>query len=310
MVSELARSRARSSGPVLADAADGQDPACDGQRHIGESKVPTMSVMTFIASLVSTLAWPVIVLVLAVLFRRQIGGLVHNLAERVKHLTKVQTPAGSAEFDNQLIRVKEDIAPIVRGEEEKAGIPTQEATALESTDELSVSTTQHESPNGSADHPAEPNDVTREFKTWVSADHIVMDNSDLREMREESPEAMLLGAWSRLEVTINLIAFNLRINVKKRSFLWAALAVIDRLHAAGVLEDAPNAASVVTRLGHMRNSVAHSKEEITKLQAYEYAVSALQISNLLINAYNRLPPERSLWQTSPANSGDHSPPSS
>jgi len=294
----------------IADAADRQDSACNGQHYIGDSKVPVMSVMTFISSLVSTLAWPVIVLVLALIFRQQIAGLVHNLAERVKHLTKLQTPAGSAEFDDQLIKVKEDIAPIVRGEEGKAGIQTEAITDSKSSDEPPENAIQHESPAASIDHSEEPNDVTRAFETWVSADRIVMDNSDLREMRQESPEAMLLGAWNRLEVTINLVAFNLKIDVRNRSFLWVALAVIDRLHRSGVLEDAASAASVVTRLGHMRNSAANSKGEITRLQAYEYAVSALQIANLLINAYNRLPAKRDLWQTSQTNRGDDSRPSS
>src|SRR5712692_3947700 len=280
----------------IADAADRQDSACNGQHYIGDSKVPVMSVMTFISSLVSTLAWPVIVLVLALIFRQQIAGLVHNLAERVKHLTKLQTPAGSAEFDDQLIKVKEDIAPIVRGEEGKAGIQTEAITDSKSSDEPPENAIQHESPAASIDHSEEPNDVTRAFETWVSADRIVMDNSDLREMRQESPEAMLLGAWNRLEVTINLVAFNLKIHVRNRSFLWVALAVIDRLHRSGVLEDAASAASVVTRLGHMRNSAANSKGEITRLQAYEYAVSALQIANLVINAYKRLPAKRDLWQ--------------
>src|ERR1039457_324615 len=155
-------------------------------------------------TLVQTLAWPVIVLVLALIFRRQLAGLVHNLAERVKQLTKVQTPAGSAEFDNQLIKVKEDIAPIVEGEEAKAGTPAGAAAPTEPTGELSESITRHESANGSIGRPNEPRDVTREFKSWVSADHILMDNSDLREMREESPAAILLGAWNRLEVAINL----------------------------------------------------------------------------------------------------------
>jgi hypothetical protein len=50
------------------------------QKHTDNSKLPTMSVMTFVASLVSTLAWPLIVLAVALIFRQQLAKLVQNLA--------------------------------------------------------------------------------------------------------------------------------------------------------------------------------------------------------------------------------------
>lgn len=268
-----------------------------------------MGVLSFIASLVGTVAWPVVVLVLALIFRRQLIGFVNNLAERMKHLKRLQTPAVSAEFDDQLIEVKEDIAPIVSSAEEKA-IETQ----LEATAQKVNATPQNTTPHKPPDTPLTDSDQYPETQNtidWVSADRIVMDNSDLRELRQESPEAMVLGAWNRLETTISLIALNLKIDAKKRNRVASsASAAIGRLHELKVLEDAEGSINIVARLRGMRNEVAHSSEKITKLQAYEYAVSALQMTNLLINAYNNFAARPGFRQVPQTTDGSDSSPSS
>jgi hypothetical protein len=273
-----------------------------------------MSVMSFIATLVNTLAWPIVVLVLGFIFRHQVAQLMHNLAERVKHLTKLQTPAGSAEFDNQLIAVKEDIAPIVRSQNDvqsstaSASGVDETATEAESDDE-SQKLLRHYSAHSVVDRWESLDNINPEFGDWISADRIVP-HTDLREMQQESPEAMISGAFNRLEVTVDLVAFDLKINVKSHGFLWIALAVLDQLHRRKVLKDAVSTAAVITRLEQMRNSVVSSSGDITKLQAYEYAVSAWQISNLLIDAYNRLPTKNNPWEASRVKGDEDSSPSS
>jgi hypothetical protein len=72
-----------------------------------------MSGMQFADSLVRDLAWPATVLVIAVIFRSQFRVMMGNLADRMKFLRKIQTPAGSAEFQDQLDNVQRDIGPIV-----------------------------------------------------------------------------------------------------------------------------------------------------------------------------------------------------
>jgi hypothetical protein len=263
-----------------------------------------MGVLAFIASLVGNVAWPIVVLVLALVFRHQLVGLVNNLAERMKHLKRLQTPAGSAEFDDQLIEVKEEIAPLVNGAEQKA-IESQLEVTTKELDAMPQGTALHESPDMPLVHSesSEGQNIT----DWVSADRIVMDNSDLSELGQESPEAMVLGAWNRLETTIDLIALNLKIGVKKRRYSSSlASIVIGRLNELEVLNDAEDSITVIARLRGMRNSVAHASEKITKLQAYEYAVSALQMTNLLINAYNNYAAGPRFRQVSQATDGSNS----
>jgi hypothetical protein len=237
----------------------------------------------------------------------------------MKHLKRLQTPAGSAEFDDQLIKVKEDIAPIAKDEEEKEA----EMLASSKAAEIAIENLDRE-PDTSSDHSGEqqqrsqpptdagqrPYGMVSELDRWVSADRIIAD-SNLDELRQESPEAMILGAWSRLETTVKLIAFNLKLNVpKNRSPFGIALAVIDRLQEFGELEDSTGVVTAITRLRDLRNSVAHAREEPTKLQGYEYGVSAIQISNLLVNAYNRLPADAQFRWPAPATGAEDSPPSS
>lgn len=254
-----------------------------------------MTVMSFIASLVDTLAWPVILLVLVLIFRQQVAGLITNLAERMRHLKRLQTPAGSAEFDDELIKVKKDIAPIAADEEKREELNDRVQDDSRTIHKPSQDSRQREPSDVPLDQTEEPNNQVKDSRTSISVDSIVVDNSDIKELQWESPEAMLLGAWSRLQVAVNIVAFNLNIKRANRSFISMATAAIERLSGHGALDDPVAATSVVARLAKMRNSVAHSRIEITKLQAYEYAVSALQISNFLINSYNRLPPKTDLF---------------
>jgi hypothetical protein len=84
------------------------------------ARLRIMSGMTFASTLVRALAWPVIILAIAIIFRQQFRVLVHNLGERIKHLTKLNTPAGSLEFAEDLHDLYKDMAPMVK----EAPLPT------------------------------------------------------------------------------------------------------------------------------------------------------------------------------------------
>jgi hypothetical protein len=68
--------------------------------------IKAVSVLEFISSLVSSLAWPAVVAVLGFVFRRQLKDLIARLASRVDRLKKVKGPGSfEAEFED----LKEDL---------------------------------------------------------------------------------------------------------------------------------------------------------------------------------------------------------
>jgi hypothetical protein len=66
-----------------------------------DGTIEAVSVLEFISSLVSSLAWPAVVAVLGFVFRKQLKDLIARLASRVDRLTKVKGPGSfEAEFED------------------------------------------------------------------------------------------------------------------------------------------------------------------------------------------------------------------
>ncbi len=63
----------------------------------------TMNGLEFIAQMTQSLAWPLVVVILLVMFREQ-------LRSRVADLSKISFPGGAAEFDKQASEVKSSLA--------------------------------------------------------------------------------------------------------------------------------------------------------------------------------------------------------
>ncbi len=62
-----------------------------------------MSALEFVSSLVKSLAWPILVVVLAIAFRASLERLIGQLGEKiVKGLTKAKFPGGELDFDSGL----------------------------------------------------------------------------------------------------------------------------------------------------------------------------------------------------------------
>jgi hypothetical protein len=229
-----------------------------------------MSGSALAASLASSLAWPIVVLVIVFVLRKQLGVLVRNLADRMAHLARVQTPVGSAEFDSKLLEVKKELDPVPA--------TTRVNTALQETI-TEESQSDPEQRRTSAGH------------LWLGSSNriIIPDIANPRELEADSPEATVLASWNRIEIAVQLVAYNLGIDVKDRSFQQYAIAVIASLGKQGVMPDFAAKTDALLKLAAMRNLVAHrGSEEITKLQAVEYAVSAIRLAELVVDAYNRL----------------------
>ena len=74
-----------------------------------------MSATDLAASLIASLAWPVVLLVLLLVFRDQMGGLLAALRERVQDLTEATGPGNtSLKFEKALERVEGNFVGGVR----------------------------------------------------------------------------------------------------------------------------------------------------------------------------------------------------
>jgi hypothetical protein len=64
----------------------------------------------FVAQIIESIAWPVAVIILVLLFRHRIGELLHDLRGRMRDLREISGPAGiGAKFAAGVDEVKEDI---------------------------------------------------------------------------------------------------------------------------------------------------------------------------------------------------------
>lgn len=72
-----------------------------------------MNAFEFVASLVNSLAWPVVVGVLIVVLRTQIRAIFARLGDRVADLKSLRGPGGtSAEFDDRVLDVKQEVSAL------------------------------------------------------------------------------------------------------------------------------------------------------------------------------------------------------
>lgn len=250
-----------------------------------------MSILAFISSL----AWPVVVLIVVLVFRRQLHTLAGNLAERVKHLTKVQTPMVSADFEGELVKAQSeidlseidftalarqaasDIASVTSGAESLPGEPASSPPPR----------------RGVTVNPPETPDVIVKgvdgrVEYIVQAKHFTFDN--LPELAQNSPEGTILTAWNLVEETILDLAQSVDMDdsdLDNRSISndWPTDELLRRLGPYLPIGSNPDAVlSVINRLSRMQNTIVKGRPGTTKLEAYDYAATALRIVDILQTA--------------------------
>jgi hypothetical protein len=67
------------------------------------------AVLEFIASIVGSIAWPVVVLTLFLLFRLQLHTIIAGVAARIPNLLRFKVAGTEAEFDRQVAVLAEDV---------------------------------------------------------------------------------------------------------------------------------------------------------------------------------------------------------
>jgi hypothetical protein len=292
-----------------------------------------VDVLAFIATLVQALAWPVVVVILALILRRQLRAMVAQLAERMKALKTLKAPGTAFEFEDDLIDVKDKIARLAKvsekdhitgsdlfsgaddlippapGEDrfrdvqspDQDGYPDQDDGYLygypdpdEIPDPAGYSdqrgypeARRYRQPRGYR-RPAIPDEVMiadSDSKVFLLTQTITRDN--LAALAENSPEATVIAAWVIVERSIRRIAQRLNIDVKENSFAWLALTALNTLEDRGAFAESANVWSIMQKLNSLRDAVA-SGAKITKLEAYDYASTALQLAKILTDAYSKM----------------------
>ena len=211
-----------------------------------------MNVLSFISTLVQALAWPIAVIILAILFREQLSNFISALANRVKDLRRARGFGAEVEFDNELMDLKEKVDQLP-----KVTVPAGDTTV---SDDPSV-----------GPEPEAKNSDFFDSNPDIPQDEFTRKalGGQFAGLAQESPEGAVLGAWQELENNLKGLAETL--NIDEKDVIPMSFAISQEL---------PNLASelsVVNRLYRLRNSVAHGTQ-ITKLEAYDYAVTAHRLA--------------------------------
>lgn len=192
-----------------------------------------MNWLEFIASVIGSLAWPVVVLIFFFLFKKPVMSILSALAKRIPMLTKVNAPGGiSAEFQAGVDAVKEDVEAI----EEQVQTTVGKEITLE----------------WSTHAPTTP-----QWEPYAIA--------------EISPTAAVLASYKALEIAIRSAAERLgvRTDQKNGGVRNASMIAQDVAMAAG-LERNPLTLSV-GQLRRLRNEAAHRPDfEISVSSALGY----------------------------------------
>jgi hypothetical protein len=197
--------------------------------------------------------WPVVILILFLVFRRQVRKLLELLAGRVKDISSMRGFGVEFELAQQDTL---DARKAVDG------------MAQASKPDFDSGSTEFESV------------VPQAWTTSVE---------DLADRAQESPQTTIVAAWQQLDAAIRMLYRNLNPDTSASPGVVDQVAkVAATLHQQGVIDNSVVHAVLTTvmKLASSRDSV--EKRYVTKLEAYDYASSATQIARTLLDAYSRL----------------------
>jgi hypothetical protein len=261
-----------------------------------------MGVLSFIAALVQALAWPIAIVTLAVVFRRQLRTLVAQFAGRMKDLKSLRAPGTEIHFADTLLAAQVEIAQLPEVITEHPPIDTAEHPRIVTTDKDS-----EEKETKDKESQQEPRLIPGPKERTVTADSEVgtdrpftWPDSLAYDTRWRSavqgrkyaigyPETIVLGAWRYLDDTITKIARDMRIRIdKERGEWWPAWIVLRKLEQSGAISDANDVFSIVQKLRALKNSVLFETATVSQLEADEYSISARKVVKVIKNAYSAM----------------------
>jgi hypothetical protein len=215
------------------------------EMKIGDAKADdAMDWLTFISSIVGSIAWPIAAFAIAYLFRLQIKALL----SRIKTLRM---------GDNAV-----DFGEKLEEAEAVAGAVAVAEPVAEATIELGPVTQQP---------PA-----TRPFPT----EHTVwMENRIMPAQLRGSAEYAILAEWHKLEAEVHEIAEplfkNSLLGERRPPFRSVARALL----AEGIISSGTH--SLLVELQELRNTVVHNPQELTRVDAIRFSTLAEQAHQML-----------------------------
>jgi hypothetical protein len=263
-----------------------------------------MGVLPFIAALVQALAWPIVIVALAVVFRRQLRTLVVQFAERMKDLKSLRAPGTEIQFAETLLAARAEIAQLPEAVTEFPWVETEdkEAKDKESQQEPGLKPRPEEpaqsgvqyvpGPGRAASGPPRLDDtlpVPQEYaRDRVTRDDIRRSVIRAQDFVKDSPEETVLAAWRYVDDSIRSVGRDIQMWVNPDRGEWAhAWNILDFLEQRGALSGAKEVFSIIQKLRTLKDSVIHGNS-VSPLEAYDYGVSALQVVQVIKNAYYKM----------------------
>jgi len=214
---------------------------------------------------VRVLIWPVVIIVL-LFFNRQVRSILSRLADRIKDLRSFRGFGAELAFDadQEMVEARKEI--------DKASEPAPAEPTPESTPEIDQQT---------------PRWTRKATQFWTG--RILPTPDSLADSAQNSPQTTIVAAWQQLDAVVATLYRQLNLDrlPPGAGTVTQAAAICSVLAEARVLGNANSVLSAVTRLAELRRSVEN--RVVTKLEAYDFADSVLQICKILIDAYKRLP---------------------
>lgn len=250
-----------------------------------------MEIAELVLKYLQALAWPGVVLTLAVIFR-------HQLADVFKRVTRLETVAGSLEFAEQAMEAREDAQSLADGE------PAPEAPAEAERAE----NTRSEAPAGAGEAREDVAEEGPDFGATVGLGGLrrlysrpLTSNDYLHAalLITVSPTAAVEAAISTLELTLQeQLQWHVNADL---SLLRGPQATLGRLVAeADRLGTPPRTIRVLRALVSLRNRVAHHQTEVTQSAARDIIETCSLISRELLRWAGTFPLAPDLAPTSPA----------
>jgi hypothetical protein len=243
-----------------------------------------MSALAFAASLVRSLAWPAALVVLAgMLFREQIREVIRKFAEQIRHLRTVRAAGAELTFDSdELADVKADVHGIhvAQGDLYAVG----QAGAVGAGTFTRWAPTESPGRAGAVVEVEVPEFRPRdENATSISSRYRLQAMTIRSAASTAAPAVTVLSAWSCLEALIREIA---RLTGVKDTGSLTLLTneVITDLNRRGGLPAPDRTRSVIQQLHSLKLPVERGAP-VTKLEAMDYAETALKCTEILLTAY-------------------------
>lgn len=252
-----------------------------------------MSALAFAASIVRSLAWPAAVVIIACLFfREQIREVIRKIAERIPHLRSVKAGGTEWTFDSdQLAGARTDLAKIYAAGSVGSFRLNTGSLYTDDTSSLNLGRILRDHSagiTGSARAAGEAANLRSRYRPQAMA---------VRSLADDAPPTVtVLSAWAFLESLLKELARLLGVT-DTGSLALLADEVITRLDRRGGLPAPDHARSVVQRLQRLRLPVERGAA-VTRLEAMDYAETALQITDLLLTAYEPAF-DATLWTAEP-----------